>query len=70
MSIRWKKAPEPKQGDNRTVSKFLLFPRCLDGEWRWLGRERIVQHFREWTELDPEGYPMQGSGWVDVRWAQ
>lgn len=60
---------QPRVGDVREITRLILLPKKLCNEWRWLGRERIVQHFREWTEMDPEGYPLQGSGWVDVRWA-
>ena len=33
----------PKYEDKRTVRKFLLFPKCLDGEWRWFEEEVIEQ---------------------------
>ena len=72
MTIRRKvrSKPTPNVGDCREVRKFLLFPKCLAGEWRWLGRERIVQHFREWTAMVPETRGVEVCGWVDVRWAQ
>jgi hypothetical protein len=68
MSIRWK---EPKLGDQREVRRFLLLPRCLGGEWRWLGRERIVQVRRRVACLSPATAPFafDVEKWVDVRWA-
>ena len=36
--MRWHRLPSPehKEGDIRVVRKFLLLPRRLKGEWRWL----------------------------------
>ena len=57
-------------GQSRVVSKFLLLPKELDGEYRWLGTERIVQYTaRKWSHA-PEGIgSFMYTGWVDRHWA-
>ena len=72
--FRWPKRPArkvPNLGDTRIVCKFLLWPHCLDDEWRWLGRERITQQcVRRWSH-DPEGLSsFQYNGWIDRHWAK
>jgi hypothetical protein len=34
---------EPKKGDKRVVERFLLIPKSVRGEWRWLCKVRISQ---------------------------
>ncbi len=41
--MKWTQKPEPRLGDHRHRSGFLLFPKCIDNEWRWWERA-------EWTE--------------------
>jgi len=38
----------PKDGDRRTVSRFLLFPRTIDHERRWLEKVTIKQRANLW----------------------
>ena len=40
--MRWYNRPH---GDWRLITKFLLLPRCVQGEWRWLERATIAQQF-------------------------
>lgn len=40
--MRWKERVW-KHGDTRTIKRFLLFPRYVDGEWRWLELAEISQ---------------------------
>lgn len=70
MSIRWKvrRKPTPAVGDIRYVRKFLLFPKCIANEWRWLGREWIAQQYRESEKYALGLGPCQVVGWDDVRW--
>ena len=46
--MRWKrkKKQQPKEGDTRIVDWFLLFPKCLDDEWRWLELTQIHQEYQ------------------------
>lgn len=54
--MRWS---QPKHWDNRYKSGFLLWPKCIDGECRWL--ESAV-----WQEK----YEKHSSpGWSAYRWA-
>jgi hypothetical protein len=50
-----------KQGDIRYVRRFLLFPKCLDGEWRWLEMAVIRQVVVSVT-------PSAGPAWRSVGW--
>lgn len=34
--MRWNKKPKPQLGDVRIVKKFLWFPKCINGEYRFL----------------------------------
>ena len=34
--MRWPKRGFPRGGEQRTRRQFLLFPRCIQNEWRWL----------------------------------
>ena len=34
--MRWKTETEPNHGDVRFITKFLLFPKTIHGETRWL----------------------------------
>ena len=45
--MRWKEKTQPinSLGDERVIEKFLILPRCLEGEWRWFEKARIVQVF-------------------------
>lgn len=48
-------------GDTRTIEKFLLFPRCIGYEWRWLEKAKILQRFER--SYHDKGY------WRDIGWA-
>jgi hypothetical protein len=60
--------PVPKVGDRRTIKRFLLLPKKLEGEWRWLGFERIKQEFQRYWAYPPEMRAMQVVGWRAVAW--
>jgi hypothetical protein len=55
--MRWKSDPlEDRLGEHRVVKKFLIFPRKLDEEWRWLETSYIVQKVcreENYTEFGP-----------------
>ena len=57
--MRWKEEVEnkPYHGEQRTVTKFALFPiHCINGEAAWLEKVNIKQEYR----IDPTGR------WVDM----
>ena len=74
MSLfRWPKR-EPwggaNVGDRRVVTRILILPKCLSGEWRWLGVERVVQSHDRWLDYDVlTAHPISVRGWRDVGWA-
>jgi hypothetical protein len=43
--MRWKTKQSPNIGDTRVVKRFLLFPKEIDGEYRWLEVSRIEQRY-------------------------
>jgi hypothetical protein len=46
--MRWKtpKKTYPNCGDKRRVTKFLLIPRCMGEEWRWLEKATWTQEYQ------------------------
>jgi len=41
--VKWHS--RPKTGDVRVRDKFLLFPKTIDGETRWMERAKWVEHY-------------------------
>ena len=63
--MRWEAKPKAVEFDTRTVHRFLLFPRRIGDEWRWLEWAWVKQVYRI------VGYSDGGSGvWTDWRWAR
>ena len=48
----------PKVGDERVVEKFLLFPKVINEELRWLETVKILQKY---------DYGGEDCGWEDIR---
>jgi hypothetical protein len=72
--MRWKPKPEHKAGDMRIKSGFLFFPKCLQGEWRWLedaswGQELVVTHGYV-GGLDGTPEETTYIYWQSIRWVQ
>ena len=48
--MRWIKQ---KQLGKRMKTRFLLFPKCINGEWRWFEKATWQEYYREpnllWT---------------------
>lgn len=61
--MRWKKkaaawSTRPVAGDTRVVSKFLLLPKKLGDEWRWL----------ETTKIEEKAYKQHGKLlWTEIK---
>ena len=56
----------------RTVTRFLLFPKILNGEKRWLKFSRIIQKWRcyhtpfnVWTDFGGPDGDWEDFGWAD-----
>ncbi len=58
--MRWQ---EPGEGEFRTISRFLLFPRTIQSETRWLEKARIRQQLEH--KCDGQGHWLE---WVDLYW--
>jgi hypothetical protein len=69
--MRWAipKIDKPQIGDKRTLIKYLFFPKCLDGRWRWLEFAMIEQEYTRWISIAPECRPIPVVGWRDLRWS-
>lgn len=50
-------------GDTRIISKFLLLPKSLDGEMRWLERVKIKQVFQFYMD-----FVVVCEEWEDIKW--
>jgi hypothetical protein len=42
-----RKYPEKKTGNKRIITKFLLFPKIINDEFRWLESATIEQEFQQ-----------------------
>ena len=72
--MHWKKKAEilPKIDDTRIITKFLLFPKCLSGTWKWLELAKIKQVFvknKRGYDIDfPTIYIIETNSWKDMEW--
>ena len=65
--MKWKRKQWPKEGDKRIAERFLLFPKVLDDEWRWLEIAQIHQEYQpvRWMVDVPTL-----RDWVDLCWIE
>ena len=59
--MRWKAEKVIHHNDIRAITKFLLIPRCLNGEWRWLERATIKQRFH----CGYDDHQWENEEWID-----
>lgn len=74
--MRWvhkkKVKPEPRHNEIRVISKFLFFPMCIEGEYRWLERVNIEQKYSRIELFEFKGadgrssFFMTGGFWIDL----
>lgn len=64
--MRWKrKLPlHYRIGESRTKNKFLIFPKCINNEWRWLEKTSWIQS----VKTKYHGGFDYTVGWKDIRW--
>jgi len=43
--MRWNEKKKPKLGDTKTITKFLIFPKKIKGQWRWLEMASWVKKY-------------------------
>jgi hypothetical protein len=61
--------PRGNVGDLRTISKFLLLPKQIQGTWKWLSTEAITQKLCLLTSTPPEGIgETTYLDWIDIKW--
>jgi len=63
--MRWMSKPEHKNRDRRTIEKFLLLPRKINREWRWLEEATIEQE----CDIKYNGF-YKTAKWTNVQWIQ
>jgi hypothetical protein len=61
--MKWKDK-ESKLGTIRIVTRYCIFPRCINGECRWLQKSRILQKYSKQCG----GYDADIYYWEDLRW--
>ena len=66
--MRWpyKSKPVIENGAERIVTVFLIFPLCVDWEWRWLELAKIRQKYHK-AGSDSQGH-WHGEWWSNERW--
>lgn len=64
--MRAKVTPPRPEGTERIIKKFLLFPRTINNELRWLETARIRQRWTRVAEIDM--YCHIYTRWVDIDW--
>jgi len=69
--MRWKHKESIKEGDIRIKSKYLIIPKCIDKEYRWLEK---VTYQQEYTKIYVYEYFIGDIlfyyyfKWKDVKW--
>ena len=64
----------PEHHEERIITKFLIFPKCIDNEYRWLERVKIKQRYLELELHDCKGifggdsFYSTGGYWMDVEY--
>ena len=53
-----------RSGEKRQITEFIIFPKCLNGEWRWLEKATYEQVVK--PEFDYFG--MYKYHWVSTKW--
>ncbi len=71
--MRWNKRQPPKVGDKRVITRFAIWPIQLScGTVVWLEKYKVMQAFRELTEVRWQGAfetAIGGYMWITVqRW--
>jgi hypothetical protein len=69
--MRWKSYWNPEEGDIRYKEKFLLVPKRINNEWRWLEKAKYKQvyerYYDGYYELYYESYNLK---WRNKEWME
>ena len=64
--LKFLNRPRPKDGEARTITKFLWIPKKINNEWRWLGVESYRQLYaKEYFFASHDDSPVR---WHDINW--
>lgn len=63
----------PMEDEKRIIEKFLIFPKCIEGEYRWWRRAKICQtaktfsHYKKdfWGTIYKITYKWMDDSWKD-----
>lgn len=60
--------PDPKLGDTNIYNTFLIFPRRINNETRWLEKATIKERYIEKYNPGDYGESFYYNGWQDESW--
>ena len=63
--MRFKHKPEPRIGELKIVVRFLVFPKRIGNETRWL---ESAAWRRRWIASEVRGNEVFGGRWSDLEW--
>ncbi len=71
--MRWNKKQPPKENDIRIKTRFLLFPKCINNEGRWLEKTSWTQklkgfYYDVFDELTGKFNQEYIKRWKDMEW--
>lgn len=67
--MRYTINPSAKKGDVRVTTKFLLLPRCINREWRWLEKATYSQRMST-KYCRHHGAVYEYTDWENVDWLE
>jgi len=70
MRYKFSEKIDPKVGDERVVEKFLIFPKTINDEMRWLETAKILQQYvnEHGINQDNIGFYFESKlFWKDIR---
>lgn len=60
--MKWNSIPILEDG-RVTITEFLIFPKCINGEWRWLEKATYIT-YRNWNYYT-DSYFYHDIEWID-----
>lgn len=68
--MRWLENAAPKLGDVRHKARFLLLPKRIGLEWRWLEWTSWVERYKPVIVYLKMGIPSERNQWVPTAWTK
>jgi len=66
--MRFGKGPKLKEGARRIRTGFLLFPKCIQGQWRWLEYASWEEIYKKYKYRAPECPDTVAYFWRAIKW--